>query len=1635
MSSIDERIVNMRFNGQQFQAGIKGAQIALGMLKKNMNLDSATKSLDGLDAAGKRFSLAGLTKGVEAIGSKFSAMSIIGITALTNIANKAINVGSQILKSLTIDPVMDGFNEYELKMGSIQTILANTSRHGTGLAEVTSNLEELNLYADKTIYNFGDMTRNIGLFTNAGIKIGDATSMIKGFSNEAAASGTSAEGASGAAYQLSQALSAGTIRLMDWKSLSNVGMGNKNMQNGLIELASAMGTFEGKSITAEEAASDFNGSLEKEWLSADVMQNYLQIQAGDLSDAQMKTIGLTGEQITAFKKQQTIAQDAATKVRTWTQLLGTLQEGVGSGWGQTFETLIGDFDQATELWTNVNNALGPMISASGDARNKLLDSWAKLGGRENLIAGLSKAFHVLLTIMKPITDAFKEIFPPMTGKQLFAITSALNTLMENLYVSESMLANLKSTFKGLFAVVDIGWMIIKGLVRVIFDLIGSLGGAGGGVLAFTGGIGNFLVAVRDALKNGEGLNKFFSGLTAVLKVPLGIIGFLVSGFMSLASSMTGLDKGAPGAAVENLKKRLDPLKNLGQALSDIWGGFVKVVQRVVGFFAPLGGLISGVVNQVTDAISAAMDGMDFNGVLDLLNVGLLGGIIFGIKKFIDVIKGAGGDLGGGFLSSITGTFDGLTDTLGAMQAQLKSKALMNIAIAVALLTVSVVALSMIDSAKLTAALVAMTVMFTQLAVSMGIFTKMASGPGIVQIPILAAGLILLSVAILLLTASVAILAALDWNQLAKGLTGVTVLIGALVAAAKGLQGLGPGMIASGAGLMLLAIAIRILAGAVTKLSGLSWEAMTQGLVGVSGLLLALVGFSRLVGNPAGIIKTSIAMLVLGAALHVLAGGIEKFGNMSWDVMIRGLVGAAGALVGIGAALSLIPKGAILSAAAVIVVAKALEIIQPVMAKFGAMDWVSIAKAGVMLAGTLLIIAGAMALMTSAVVGSVALIVVAKALEMIQPVMASFGAMDWISIAKAGVMLAGTLLIIAGGMAIMTTALPGAAALIIVAAAMSLLGPVLLAFGNMSWDQIVHGLAMLAGVFLVIGVAGLVLTPLVPTLLGLGIAILLIGAGAALAGVGILALSVGLTALAVAGTAGAAALVAIVTGIIGLIPMALKALGEGIILLAGIIGEGAPAIVGALVALVMSLLQALITLTPLIMEAFVTLVGGFLQAIIEIAPQLGEALIVLINQLISVITTLIPGVVEVFVLMISSIITGLQVLIPQIIQLLTDVASKFLQSIVTLTPQIVAVFVTLISSLLQAIITLTPQIIQVFVTLIRSLLQAVQTLIPEFAKTVTVFVMTILNTINFLAPQIVQTLLNLLHLLVETVVREVPYMVDAGMRLILGIIRGISNKLPEVLDAGGDLIVKFVEGIGRNLSKVADAAFDTVMKFIEELSTTINNNTERMRSAGGDLAWALINGMTGGLLDGARDVAAKAWELGAKAIASIKGAIDSNSPSKKSRELGRYTADGLAVGITDGTKKVARSATNIAVSALSALKTGMSKVADAVNMDIDMSPVIRPVLDLTDIQKNASRVGSLLDVPSLSLDGSFNSAARISNSSRAVQDSTATTQLQTAPVGDSITFIQNNNSPKALSAATLYRQTKNQLSVVKDKVTP
>ena len=375
---IDERVVEMRFDNAQFEKNVSTTMSTLEKLKQSLNLTGAAKGFEDINTAVKKVDMNGLANGIDTVSLRFNALYTVADQTLRNITNRIEQVIDRTLKMFTIEPVTTGFNEYELKMGSVQTIMAST---GESLDTVNKYLNELNEYSDRTIYSFSDMTNNIGKFTNAGVKLEDAVLAIKGISNEAAVSGANANEASRAMYNFAQALSAGYVKLIDWKSIENANMATVEFKKYLLEAAEASGTVKKQangmykvlSTNAQGSTFDqlidathyFNDSLNYQWMTTDALVNTLKAYADETTD-----IG---------KKAYASAQD----IKTFSQMMDTLKESAQSGWATTWELIIGDFETAKKTWTVVGQTIGAVIDSMSDSRNNLLkgaltSNWDKL---------------------------------------------------------------------------------------------------------------------------------------------------------------------------------------------------------------------------------------------------------------------------------------------------------------------------------------------------------------------------------------------------------------------------------------------------------------------------------------------------------------------------------------------------------------------------------------------------------------------------------------------------------------------------------------------------------------------------------------------------------------------------------------------------------------------------------------------------------------------------------------------------------------------------------------------------------------------------------------------------------------------------------------------------------------------------------------------------------------------------------------------------------------------------------------------------------------------------------------------------------------------------------------------------------
>ena len=1091
---IDNRVLEMRFDNRQFESGVATTLSTLDKLKQKLNLSGASKGLEDVGMAAKGIDLSGLGAGIQTVQAKFSALGVMGATVLVNLTNQAYSAGKKISEALTLQPLKDGFAEYETQMDAVQTILANTQKDGTNIAQVNAALDELNTYADKTIYNFTQMTRNIGTFTAAGVKLDTSVKSIQGIANLAAVSGSTSQQASTAMYQLSQAIAAGSVKLQDWNSVVNAGMGGQVFQDALIRTSEHLQTGAKAAIAAKGS---FRESLQEGWITTEVLTQTLEqlSTAADTTEEYEAAVkkfvdqGYTQEEAKQMADLARTAGNAATKVKTFSQLIDTLQEALGSGWTKSWQLIIGDFEEAKELWTGVSDTLSDMINKSADARNDLIQGWVDLGGRSSMIESFKNSFTALGKVISPIKEAFREIFPKATSEQLYNITENIRKFTESLIISDSNGEKLKVTFKGIFSVLDIGIEAMKSGVKGIREFASNFKGFNFDLLEFTSSLGEYLANLRESVIDGNLFDKVVSKIIDTLS--------------------TGISK------VKEFGKSLKQSADESMTLQGI-AGFLQ------GFFGVIKGIGSAVVNVFEDIGKTISKAFGKGNMFEVFNSGLFSGFLVLINNFVNTLSDTFENMS--FLESVQDILAGVKDTLEAYQKNLQADTLLKIAGAVGVLAAALFVIATIDSDKLGASLLSVGTLFVELTGAMAVLSKIDSGS-------------------------------------TKPLSGI---VSSLASIVKTVQMIG------------LTAAVVILAGAMKILATLDWDGIEKGLVGVAGLVAILVSAAKLMNTESkSITKFAGQMILMSVAIGALTAVGKYIASMSWDEMKKGGAGILG-----------------------------LTTILMTACKIMDTDSRSITK-----------FAGQMILMSAALAALI-------------PTIKSFGGMSWTAIGKGLTVIGTSLLEFSIGLKAMNGSKKGASALLVAVAALRIFVPVLESLGNMDANAIVQSLITLGSTFAVFGAAGLILKPLVPTLLGLAGAFALFAAATVGIGIGLTTIAAGFSMLSASVITGATALVAglgvITTGILGLVPEITEIIGKGIVQLAAVLGEYAPQLAESFLRLISESLSSLAKYTPEIVDSLLIFAIGLINGVAEHAPELIAAATHLIDSVIKGIFSALNG---------------------------------------------------------------------------------------------------------------------------------------------------------------------------------------------------------------------------------------------------------------------------------------------------------------------------------------------------------------------------------------------------------------------------
>lgn len=235
---------------------------------------------------------------------------------------------------------------------------------------------------------------------------------------------------------------------------------------------------------------------------------------------------------------------------------------------------------------------------------------SELSGREHLMQSLWNIMDALSALVQPIHDAFQEIFPPTSGKQIKSFAEGLDYATSKLIIGEETATKIRGAFTGLFRVIRVGTDTIAKVVKTAVKLLGGLADVlkpvKDSILDVAGGFGDFVTEVGEALTGTKTLGERFDTIRASLK--------------KLLSPLGDLKDLAKNFSLAGLKEQLDALVQSGGNLSWI-SGLSENAQKVLKPLIVLAG-------------QAAGGGLTLLGVLGAV----AGGVIAKLGETADFLK-------------------------------------------------------------------------------------------------------------------------------------------------------------------------------------------------------------------------------------------------------------------------------------------------------------------------------------------------------------------------------------------------------------------------------------------------------------------------------------------------------------------------------------------------------------------------------------------------------------------------------------------------------------------------------------------------------------------------------------------------------------------------------------------------------------------------------------------------------------------------------------------------------------------------------------------------------------------------------------------------------------------------------------
>lgn len=1311
----------------------------------------------------------------------------------------------------------------------------------------------------------------------------------------------------------------------------------------------------------------------------------------------------------------------AQEAISFSQAIESVKVAMSSGMSKSFELLFGNYETAKSLWTELANDLYDVFVTAGNTRNEILSIWKDRGGQELFIEALKTIFQDFVVIKEAVDEGIKKVFPGLYDVEglvtrLMKLTRKFSVRVQEISDSLNDTKNVDSLYNKIIKysekvskvisdiitvtkkvwtaisptlkkAVDVSGEIVKTIIgaiskiknrfvadfpkikQTISDTISEFTGSDSGkqFIETANKVKDFIKTIYDEFKKLEWVDTVYDGFVSVIKVGYKVIvavakgivkvfNFIVSAIETVSDFISSfsedVSKNGFGSAIKTQFEKIqngvnsvvDSVKNASviSTITDLWSKFIDKVKigwnwladNVFPWLKTAGSAISKTFNQIGTSISGFIKNISKSKFVTVLKTIAIkvGDCVKSIydsivnlnaaqnlwDSFVGVIK-AGWNLLVNIFKTI---FNLISSLFSGINESLQNGSLAdNIKLFIGLLLA-------LDLGKLL------------MNINTGI-TSFAKGLQEAMWYLEADSMLDFAKAMFIFVAAVTILSAIDTEKLAAATIALGALFTEIAIAFNVLYGLDSESVKKSltnigdsfafkvqmSGIKSLINAVLSLSIAALILSSIDAEKLDYSMACITAFIWQLVLVAKALGNgKTDLVKGTKGLIAFSAAIFVLAIIAKIISKMDFSELAKGGLGL------LGLSTILVASAAILGSkkieafdmSSLIKFTAAMAILLIIAKIISKMSWEELAKAGSGLLGLSAILVASAAVLGNEKIKSfdmAPLIKFAAALAIMIVFAKILGKMEWDELAKAGAGLLGLSIILVASASILGNkkiASFDTKPLLVFSAAIAIMAIIAKMLGNMSWSQLAK-----AGVGL------------------LGIAAILVATAVILG-----------SAKAMAVEAAAAMLVMSLAFAI-LVPslMTLSLLGwEGLAI--GLVGLAGAFTVFGLAGLVLGPLAPVL----IAISAAVALFGAglFLTAASLSLAAAGLAAL-------SVSFTAFGAA---FALNGAIVLAGLE---------------SILKAAIALIPEMIIAFGQGVLDILQFFSDNGPVIKDSVVGILTSLLDAVIELIPKIIDLVITIITEVCRSLDECIPVMVETAIGMLLAMLQGIADNIEEVVATALDVVTGFLNGIADGIGDVIQAGVNLCLSFIEGIAdafdneENHKRLKDA----LLKLLKGIIKTVLGGWELLQTIGKEAAETgknIINGIKKGVEDAAKkliesvkDVAKQAWE-------GVKSFLGISSPSKLFAEVGKYTVLGMSKGIDDNSHYAEDSAEEMARGSFDTVASVMSKISDAVDSNMDITPTITPLVDISDIEKKASGINNLLG-GSYGIDGSLNLASK------------------------------------------------------------